>query len=122
MAVHFPLVTDEHVPNALVSALRNRQWDVVRVLDIPELGKGVDDGAIFEWAASSGRVLLSSDEKALWRPKKWREEGRPFKGMLCWPQRHHWRMSVGDVVRAMEALAEEEDPFLVGVRHVRPPL
>ena len=29
-------------------------------------------------------------------------------------------MSLGEVVRFIEALAEEEDPFAAGVRHIKP--
>ncbi len=113
MAGRFLLLTDEHIPTALVQALRQEGWDVMRVVDVGELGQGSEDGQIFEWAARNGRVILSSDEKALWRPKKLREEDRPFAGMLCWPQRHHRRMSVGDAVRSIEALAEEDGSRLV---------
>jgi len=40
--------------------------------------------------------------------------------MLHWAQRHDRRMSIGAVVRFIEALASEQEPFVAGVRHIKP--
>lgn len=116
----FIILTDEHVPLALVKALRRQGWTVMRVEDEPGLGKGTDDAIVFAYAAARGWVFLSRDDRALALPAAWQEQGRAFSGMLHWPQRHDRRMSIGEVVRFLEALAEEEDPFASGVRHIKP--
>jgi hypothetical protein len=92
MAGRFPLLLDEHIPQALARALRERGWAVVRVVDLKrELGPGADDEQVFTYASKQGYVVLSSDERALWRPRLHSEHGDPFPGMLCWPQRHRDR-------------------------------
>ncbi len=116
----FVILTDEHVPCALVEALRNAGWLVHRVEDEPGLGKGALDAKVFAYAAERGWVWLSRDEAAVVRPAAWQREGRPFKGMLVWSQRYHRVMSIGDVVRQIEALTKEDDPFAAGVRFIKP--
>ena len=68
MAGRFRLLTDEHISLPLVKALRDRGWDVVRVVDEPRLGKGTPDGVVFAFAIEEERVVLSSDTRASWRP------------------------------------------------------
>lgn len=120
MAGRFPLLVDEHVPRALVQALQRRGWSVVRVVDLTDLGQGAPDERVFDYALENGFVVLSSDERALWRPKRYREQGSPFPGMLCWPHRHRARMAIGEVVEALETIAAEPDPFACGYRFIQP--
>lgn len=121
MAGRFPLLADEHVPRSLVQALQRRGWTVVRVVDLKtDLGQGSDDEQVFTHAVQQGYVVLSSDERALWRPKKYRAQGHPFPGMLCWPQRHRDRMTIGEAVEALERMALEDDPFVYGYRFIQP--
>lgn len=40
--------------------------------------------------------------------------------MLVWSQRYHRVMSIGDVVRQLEALSREDRPFTAGVRFIKP--
>lgn len=40
--------------------------------------------------------------------------------MLVWSQRYHRVMSVGEVVRRIEGLAAEKEPFAAGVRFIKP--
>jgi hypothetical protein len=121
MAGPFPLLADEHIPRALVKALLALGWEVVRVVDlVMELGEGADDDQIFAYAAERGYVVLSSDERALWRPRQSRERGELFPGMLCWPKRHRDRMTIGQAVEALEQIAEEDDPFVYGYRFLQP--
>lgn len=61
----FVILTDEHVPLALVQALRQTAWTVMRVEDDPGLGKGTDDRIVFAHAAARGWVFLSRDDRAL---------------------------------------------------------
>jgi hypothetical protein len=122
MAGRFPLLVDEHVPRSLVQALRQHGWTVVRVVDLkPELGPGADDGQVYSYASRHGYVVLSSDERALWRPQQHREQGDQFPGMLCWPQRHRDRMTIGEAVEAIERIALEDSPFGYGYRFIQPP-
>jgi hypothetical protein len=116
----FVIFTDEHVPRSLIKALRTAGWLVSRVEDEPALGKGTADDKVFAYAAEKGWVWLSRDEAAVVHPAAWQRAGRLFKGMLVWSQRYHRVMSVGDVVRRIERLAEEEDPFAGGVRFIKP--
>lgn len=116
----FTFLTDEHVPFALVAALRGAGWDVHRVEDVRELGKGTLDERVFSYAASRGWVWLSRDEAALSHPAAWQRERRQFTGMIVWSQRYHRAMSVGQVVRQIEQLEGEEDPFVSGVRFIKP--
>lgn len=120
MAGRFPLLIDEHVPKPLVKALQQRGWEVVRVVDLPDLGQGSEDEQVFSYALEHGYVVLSSDERALWRPKTYREQGHPFPGMACWPQRHRSRMTIGDAVEQLEQMAREDDPFAYGFRFIQP--
>ena len=121
MASRFPLLVDEHIPRSLVQALRRRGWIVARVVDLEvELGEGSEDERIFAYASQQGYVVLSSDERALWRPRRYREQGQPFPGMLCWSQRHRDRMTIGEAVEVLEQLALEEDPFVHGFRFIQP--
>jgi hypothetical protein len=117
------LLLDEHVPRSLEQALRERGWAVVRVVDLKaELGPGADDEQVFTYASKHGYVVLSSDERALWRPRLHSEHGDPFPGMLCWPQRRRDRRTIGQAVEALERMAMEEDPFAYGYRFIQPPL
>jgi predicted nuclease of predicted toxin-antitoxin system len=78
VAGRFPLLLDEHIPRSLAEALLRRGWTVVRVVDLKtELGQGADDEQVFTYAREHGCVVLSSDERALWRPRKHREQGDP---------------------------------------------
>ncbi|MFP5287931.1 MAG: DUF5615 family PIN-like protein [Thermoanaerobaculia bacterium] len=120
MAGRFPLLIDEHVPKPLVRALQQRGWEAVRVVDLAELGQGSEDEQVFAYALEHGYVVLSSDERALWRPRKYREQGQPFPGMACWPQRHRGRMTIGQAVEELEQMAREDDPFAYGFRFIQP--
>ncbi len=122
MPGRFPLLLDEHVPRSLAHALLRRGWTVVRVVDLaPALGQGADDEQVFTYAGENGYVVLSSDERALWRPRQYHVQAQPFPGMLCWPQRHRETMTVGDAVQALEQVALEDDPFAYGYRFIQPP-
>ena len=120
MAATVRLLTDEHIPFALVRALRDRGWDVVRVVDEPRLGKGTPDGPVFAFATKEERVVLSSDAHASWRPGDAIDASRPFPGMIVWTQRNRDRMSLGDAIAQLEALAREGEPFAGGIRHIKP--
>ena len=56
-----PVLTDEHIPVALIMALMLREpaLDIVRAVD-QGLG-GLDDPTVLEWAANEGRVIITRD-------------------------------------------------------------
>src|SRR5205809_2799627 len=62
-----PLLADENFNNDIVRAVRRRnpQVDLVRVQD--EGLSGADDPTILQWAAQSGRVLLTHDVSTMTR-------------------------------------------------------
>jgi hypothetical protein len=75
--------------------------------------------ALIKALRTRGWTVVRVIERALEHPRNWRKE--LFTGMLCWPQRHWRRMSIGDVVRFLEALAEQDDPFgLAGFEVIKP--
>ena len=108
------------MPFALVKALRDAGWQVHRVEDEPGLGKGTIDDRVFTCAAVRGWVWMSRDEAAVTYPAACQREGKPFTDMLVWSHRYHRAMSVGQVMRQIEALGREEDPFAAGVRFIKP--
>jgi hypothetical protein len=118
VAGRFPLFTDENVPGSIVKGLIRLGWDVERAVDTFPLG--TDDDLLFEHAARSGRLFVSSDEPARSIATRWLREGRPFVGMICWIQKHQYRMTEGDFIRAFECFAIEEEPFAYRIRHIKP--
>ncbi len=56
------LLADENLNNDIIRGLlrRNPELDIVRVQDVAGLA-GADDPVLLEWAAQSGRILLTHD-------------------------------------------------------------
>lgn len=119
MAGRFPLLLDEHLPRAFADAVRRLGWTTARVVDVQELGLGADDERVFAYAIEHSLVVVSSDEAALWRPRRYRDEGVWFPGMVCWPQRQRASMTIGEAVEALERMAAEDDPFVYGYRFIQ---
>jgi len=115
----FPVFTDNHVQTSVIHGLRQRGWSVVRAVDVfPE--NTVDD-VLFEHAARDGRVLVTNDRGIHRLGVTWLEAGRPFAGLVFWAQEDYASMTTGDLIRAFEALAAQEDPFAYPIRTIRPP-
>jgi hypothetical protein len=71
-----PLLTANHVRQPIIKALRAREWDVVRVVDI--LGEEKDDEELLAWAAADWRVFVTSDDGIHAAAHTWlRETGAP---------------------------------------------
>ena len=52
---------------------------------------------------------------------RWLREWRPFPGVIFWRQeRRQQKSTLGEVVKAIEALAEREDPFAYPIVYLRP--
>jgi predicted nuclease of predicted toxin-antitoxin system len=60
VAGRFPLYTDADIHGPLITALRQRGWDVVRAIDL--YPQGTADAIHFERAAAENRVLVSNDQ------------------------------------------------------------
>ena len=116
MAGRFPLYTDADVHGPLILALRGRGWDVVRAID--RYPQGTADAVHFEHAARENRVLISNDQDMEGIANRWLAEGRPFRGLILWPQEHYKRMGYAELVARIEALSE---PFPHLVIHLTPP-
>jgi len=111
VAGRFPLYTDADVHGPLILALRGRGWDVVRAIDL--YPQGTADAVHFEHAARENRVLISNDQDMEGIANRWLAEGRPFRGLILWPQ----EALQAELVSRIEALSE---PFPHPVIHLRP--
>lgn len=109
MAGRFPLYTDADVRGRIVDALQYVGWDLVRAIDLyPEKTK---DPVHFTRAAELNRVLVTNDNDHRKIAVQWMMEGRPFRGVIWWPQQQSTRMSPGDFLRRFEEYAAQDDPF-----------
>jgi hypothetical protein len=109
VAGRFPLYTDADVQGPVIKALRGAGWDLIRAIEaFPERTL---DPVHFAHAAELGRVLVTNDEGQRKRARDWFLEGRPFPGLLWWPQVDYLGRTPGDVLQAFEALAREVQPF-----------
>lgn len=112
-----PLFTDNHVRQAIVVALRDRGWQVVRAVDrFPE---GTRDDVLFAHAAENDLVFVTSDPGVHTLAHAWLQQGRPFR-MVFWRFAHHSRLSDGDIVRAIVALAESQAAFTYPIEYIKP--
>ncbi len=112
-----PLLTDNHVRQPIIKALRTLGWDVVRAVDV--LGEENDDEELLAWAAANGRVFVTSDDGIHATAHKWLREGRSFR-MIYWWAEHRRRMSDGEVVQALEGLAARDDAFTYAIEYIKP--
>jgi predicted nuclease of predicted toxin-antitoxin system len=115
----FALYTDADIHGPLVDALVQSGWDVLRAID--HFRQGTDDLIHFEEAARLGRVMVANDSDMKALAERWLSQGRPFPGLVWWPRKQYASMSVSQIVRCFEALAEQEEPFaaypIVFIRH-----
>ena len=78
------LYADEHVPLAVIKALRRAGHDVLRALErYPE---GTEDLTHFERAVQENRVFLTQDTDFLALSSKMLSEGKHHPGVIYWPQ------------------------------------
>lgn len=109
MAGYFPLYTDADIQAAVVKALVQAGWDILRAIDA--YAEGTEDLTHFERAIALGRVLVSNDDDQRQLARRFYREGRPFPGLIWWPQSQYQRMRPGDVVRRFEEYAAQGAPF-----------
>jgi hypothetical protein len=87
---------DEHVPSAVIQALRLRGMDVVTVQD--HQGEGTDDAKVLAEAMYESRILLTSDTDFLAIAARHVNRSEPFAPIFFWPQS---RRRVGDIMRGI---------------------
>ncbi len=107
MAAAARFLTDEHVPKAVVSGLRQRGIDAVTV---PEAGLlGLDDVGLLDKARGEGRVIVTHDADFL----RLHAEGRSHAGIVYAPQNR----SIGELIRGLLLIAQVLGPEVM-VGHV----
>lgn len=110
--------TDNHVRQPIVDALRRKDRDVVRAVDV--FGEGNDDEELFAYAAREGRVFLTNDEGIHKIARRWLQEGRSAFRMVYWWAEHRREMTDGDIVRALEELEAKPDAFAYPIEYLKP--
>lgn len=85
---------DEHVPAAVVQALRLRGMDVVFVQE--RQGEGTDDVDVLAEALRDERILLTCDTDFLVLAAQLTKRDESFAPIFFWPQN---RRRVGELVR-----------------------
>ena len=118
MAGRFPLLTDIHVHDALVEALRRAGWDILRAVDL--LPSNADDEALFAYAAEHDRVFVTNDRPLEAIAIRWMREGRRFRGLVCWPQKHYRVMTDGELAQAFDEIAAKPNAFAYPIEYIKP--
>ena len=62
------LVLDENIAAPLADKLDKAGHDVERVVEVRELGEGVDDATICQYAAQEGHLVVTSDDDFVQMP------------------------------------------------------
>lgn len=117
MAGRFPLLTDENIPGPLIEALRAAGWDVAHAREI--FGENTDDEDLLAYAASHGRVLVSTDKDHLPIADRWLREWKPFR-MVWWEQGPYQHVRPQAFVDAFDELARAEVPFAYPIHYLKP--
>ena len=119
MAGRFPIFVDENSAKGIARELICRGWDVTRgVLTIPQ---GTDDDVVLEKAVELNRILLTRDVDLETIALRWVEQWRPFPGVILWRQeKRQEKSTLGEVVAAIEAIAQKDEPFAYPIVYLRP--
>ena len=120
MAGRFPLLTDIHVHDGLVGALRRQGWDVLRTVDV--LRSNIPDEELFAYAAEHDRVLVTNDRPLEAIAIRWLRDGRRFRGVVCWPQKHYQVMTDGELAESFEEIAARPTAFAYPIEYIKPKL
>lgn len=116
MAGRFKLLADEHWSKGHIRAIRSAGWEVVRLVDVSELGHGTPDPDVLGYCAERGFIWMTTDQRAQEHISHWVESGRTLPGVVIALQRH--RISPGHLLRFLEDLAAEEAPFAGIIRFI----
>lgn len=118
MAGRFELLTDEHWSKPHIRALREAGWEVGRVIEIPDLGRGAPDSEVLAYCSRHGCVWVTTDLRAGRHIADWLRSGGTLPGVIVVLQRK--RVGPGRLLRFLEKLAAEEAPFAGIIRFVTP--
>lgn len=118
MAGRFPLLTDIHVHDALVTVLRRAGWDVLRAVDT--LPSNTTDEVLFAYAAEHHRVFVTNDRPLEAIAIRWMKEGRAFDGLVCWPQKHYRVMTNTELAQAFDEIATKPNAFVYPIEYIKP--
>jgi hypothetical protein len=118
VAGRFRILIDEHWSKGHIKAARNAGWEAVRVVDIADLGQGTPDPEVLAYCSRQGYVWVTTDQRARRYISEWVNAGRSLPGVIMAVQRHS--ITPGHIVRFLETLAAEDDPFAGVVRFVTP--
>jgi predicted nuclease of predicted toxin-antitoxin system len=95
------LYADEHVPLAVIAALRRFGHDVVRAREI--LPEGTADDQHFRVAMLEERLVLTQDSDFLALSAKVLEDGGRHPGVVYWPQGAY---TIGQIIRKLKQYLE----------------
>jgi hypothetical protein len=119
VAGRFPILTDENTAKGIAKALTARGWDVVR--GVRTVAQGTDDDILLLKAVELKRILLTRDVDLEVLAHRWLREWRPFPGIIFWRQEpRREKSTLGEVAHAIEALAQEDDPFAYPIVYLKP--
>jgi hypothetical protein len=118
VASPFKLLADEHWSKAHIKAAHDAGWEVVRVVDVAELGQGTLDPQVLAYCSQYEFVWVTTDQRAQGHITEWINSGRTLPGVVMAVQRH--RITPGRLVRFLEKLAAEQTPFAGVIRFVTP--
>jgi len=96
----WPLYMDHHVPGPVTSALRRRGYDVLTAAEDQAEERDVE--ILLARATQQGRVFVTQDRDLLSLAQVWREEGKPFFGIVYSRQQ---RVSYSEMIEWLELVA-----------------
>ena len=99
------LYLDENMPWVIAVGLRLRAIDLVTAQEDDH--RRTDDSILLDRAAVLGRVMVSFDADMLAIGARRQQIGIPFPGVIY---AHPTRISVGDLLREIELIAEVGEP------------
>jgi Domain of unknown function (DUF5615) len=118
VAGRFKILTDEHWSKAHIAAARSAGWEAVRIVDVADLGQGTLDPEVLAYCSRHGYVWLTTDQRAQGYIREWIGSGEVLPGVIMAVQRH--RITPGRLVRFLQMLAAEDEPFAGVIRFVAP--
>ncbi len=99
---------DEDMSDRVAIGLRARDVDAISVHEIDRANRKLPDEEQLAFAAEQGRVIVTynrADYQAL--DAAWRIEGKQHAGILWCSERTLPRRAIGDLIRALAAMAQE---------------
>jgi predicted nuclease of predicted toxin-antitoxin system len=96
----WPLYMDHHVPWPVTNALRQRGYVVITAEE--DQSQDEDDEVLLERATQQGRIFVTQDRDLLSLADKWREEQKPFFGIVYSRQQ---KLTYAEMVEWLELVA-----------------